>query len=120
MRKPWNSGQNIVEVAILFALVTGVVATMQLYVQRGVNARYKAGADYVHRELVSAVPAYAGLPRQYDPYYAESWQEDNTNYTMTKGYSNLASTTAGFPDTSVNRVDTSTIWGLTDVPGVSD
>jgi hypothetical protein len=110
MRKSWVSGQNLVEVAILFALVVGVVATMQLYIQRSFHARYKAGADYVHRELVNASPAFSGLARQYDPYYAESWQRDRTNYT----------TLSGYPNNTVNQVLTRRVWGLTDVPGQND
>lgn len=106
MRKSRNSGQNLMEAAILFAIVVGVVASMQTYLQRSFQARYKAGADYVHREIVKAAPALAGTPRQYDPYYAQSWQEDNKTFD----------TLAGYPNSAVNDTQTSKAWALTDVP----
>jgi hypothetical protein len=110
MRKLGNCGQNLVEVAVIFALVVGVFATMQLYLQRAFQARYKAGADYVHRELAKAVPAYAGLPKHYDPYYSESLVEDSAVYSTLRGY----------PDSSVNDTTRRKIWMKTDIPGESD
>lgn len=107
MRKLRNSGQNIVEVAIIFTLVVGVFAAMQLYLQRSFMARYKAGADYVHKELANAVPAYAGEPKHYDPYYSESWQQDDVGYDTLRGY----------PDNSINNTVVRRAWMLTDVPG---
>ena len=110
MRKLGVSGQNIVEVAVMFALVVGAFAAMQLYLQRSFQARYKAGADYVHKELARAAPAHAGEPKHYDPYYSESWQEDNTAYNTLRGY----------PDNSVNDTITRKIWMKTDIPGEND
>ena len=110
MRKLGVCGQNLVEVAIIFALVVGVFAAMQLYLQRSFMARYKAGADYVHKELAKAAPAYAGEPKHYDPYYSESLVEDNTVYSTLRGY----------PDNSVNDTATRKIWMKTDVPGEND
>ena len=110
MRKTRISGQNLMELAVMFALVVGVFATMYLYLQRSFQARYKAGADYVFRNLTDAVPAYSGQPRQYDPYYSESWQEDN----------NVFNTLRGYPDSSVNDTSTRKIWVKTEIPGQND
>jgi len=110
MRKSRISGQTITEAAVIFALIVGVVAAIQLYLQRSFQARYKAGADYVHTELVKAVPAYAGQPRQYEPYYSESWRLENKTYNTLRGY----------PDNSVDDTVTQTIWSETDIPGESD
>ena len=111
MPKSRVSGQNLVEVAIFFAIVVGVVATMQLYIQRGFQARYKAGADYVHKELAKAAPAFSGLPRQYHPYYnSQGIQNDTTSYNILRGY----------PDNAVEQNSTRKAWGLTDVPSEID
>ena len=112
MRKLGKCGQNLVEVAVMFALVVGVYAMMQVYIQRSFMARYKAGADYVHRELAKAAPAYAGAPRQYDQYYSESQVYDNSTYSSQKGYNS----TGDFPNT-VNDTFERTAWILTDIPG---
>lgn len=106
MRKLRHYGQNLVEIAVVIALVVGVFTSMLLYLQRSFQARYKAGADYVQRELANAEPAYAGLPRQYDPYYSESWKEEIRSYN----------TLSGYPDTSVNDTSTSRAWVKTDIP----
>jgi hypothetical protein len=106
MRKLGISGQNLVEVAVSIALVVGVFASMLLYLQRSFQARYKAGADYVQQELANAAPAYSGLPRQYDPYYSESWKHENSTYN----------TLTGYPDSSVNDTLVSRAWVQTDIP----
>ncbi len=41
-----SKGQGLVEYAILLGLVTAAFMGMRLYVTRGLQARYKDGADY--------------------------------------------------------------------------
>jgi hypothetical protein len=110
MRSLQVAGQNLVEVAIFFAIVVGVVATMQLYIQRGFQARYKAGADYVYKELAKAAPALPGLTTQYDPYYSEFWREDTATYDLI----------AGYPDSSVKQTNARRAIENTTVPGPKD
>jgi hypothetical protein len=59
-------GQNLTEVAILLALVAAVFTGMQIYLQRSMQARYKAGVDFVLRDKIGLTK------RQYDPYYRTS------------------------------------------------
>ena len=110
MRKLGISGQNLVEIGVMIALVVGVFTSMLLYLQRGFQARYKAGADYVQQELANAAPAYSGLPRQYDPYYSESEKYENTTFN----------TLSGYPDSSVNDTSVSRAWVRTDIPWQMD
>jgi hypothetical protein len=110
MRKTRNTGQNITEAAVIFAIIVGVFASMQLYLKRSLNVRYKAGADYMHEQLRNAAPAFAGLPRQYDPYYTESLQEDTKTST----------TLTGYPDSSVNDRLNRRVWAETDIPTPTD
>jgi hypothetical protein len=110
MRKTSISGQNLVEIAVIFAVVVGIFTLMQIYIQRSFNAKYKAGADYVHNELAKAAPAMAGLPRQYDPYYMNSTAQNIKVYNLT----------AGYPFNSVDQTDGQRAWVLTEVPGPKD
>ncbi len=110
MRKTSISGQNLVELAVIFASAVGMFTLMQIYIQRSFHAKYKAGADYVHNELAKAAPAMAGLPKQYDPYYTESISQDNK----------LGNSTRGYPFNSINQADMQRAWVLTEVPGPKD
>ena len=67
-----HRGQHLAELALCLAVVTAVFMGMQLYVKRSLQARLKAGADYIFHDL-------AQEPLQYDPYYATS------NLTTTQG-----------------------------------
>ena len=58
-------GQHLVELALCLAVVTAVFLSMQLYVQRSLQAKYKSGADYLFHDINQ--PA-----AQYEPYYVTS------------------------------------------------
>lgn len=67
--------------------------------QRSIQAKYKAGADYMISEirneaLERGINGFSDMKSQYDPYYRES----NTTESKT------ANTTTGFPYTSINQV----------------
>ncbi len=65
-----SKGQGLVEYAILLGLVTAAFMGMRLYVTRGLQARYKDGADYAIKMIRDDVGDSA-LPLQYEPYYKE-------------------------------------------------
>jgi len=69
-RKP--KGQGLVEYAILLGLVTAAFIGMRLYINRGLQARYKDGADYAIKKIRNAA-GDTSLPLQYEPYYKESY-----------------------------------------------
>lgn len=70
-----SKGQGLVEYAILLALVTSAFIGMRLYINRGLQARYKDGADYAIKELRNAA-GDSNLPLQYEPYYKESYTKE--------------------------------------------
>ncbi|MCX5703999.1 MAG: hypothetical protein NT066_05890 [Candidatus Omnitrophica bacterium] len=75
-----SKGQHLAELALCLAVVIGVLLSMQRYVQRSLQAKYKSGADYLFRDIKQAGAGHLANPRQqYDPYYASS------NMTQTHG-----------------------------------
>ena len=91
-------GQSLSEVAIYLAVVVGAILAMQLYIQRSLQAKSKAGADYLFTQIESnaadkGISGFSGISRQYDPYYRES------NITET----NTGVSTVGFPEVSINQ-----------------
>lgn len=79
MDKGRTSGQQVLEYALCLAAVTAVLIGMQLYVKRGLQARYKAGAG----QIFSGMPAST---TQYDPYYIESSVTETRNYIVDMGF----------------------------------
>jgi|SRR3989338_7906222 len=69
MRLKCNQAQTLTEMALVFTLITGALIGMQVYLKRGLQARYKA--------IVDASGDVFGL-HQYEPYYASS------NFTVTQ------------------------------------
>ncbi len=70
-----SKGQGLVEYAILLGLVTAAFIGMRLYVNRGLQARYKDGTDYAIKKLRNAA-GDSSLPLQYEPYYKESYAKE--------------------------------------------
>ena len=70
-----SKGQGLVEYAILLGLVTAAFMGMRLYVTRGLQARYKDGADYAIKEMRNAA-GDSSLSLQYEPYYKESYTKE--------------------------------------------
>lgn len=65
-KKAWGkAGQMISEYALLAILVVTAIITVRLYLQRGLQGRYKAATDYAVRVLLTTRNLYT----QYDPYY---------------------------------------------------
>lgn len=97
MAKFKRCGQSLTEFAICLAVITAVIAGMQIYVRRSLQARYKYGADYFFSKLGNeAQEKQVSLPvykSQYDPYYRESeTTEDKTT-----------DDTVGFPESSTDQ-----------------
>lgn len=66
-KKAWQkAGQIISEYALVLVLVVTAIITVRLYLQRGLQGRYKAATDYAVRVLVTTP---RNLYTQYDPYY---------------------------------------------------
>ncbi|MFH1768022.1 MAG: hypothetical protein ABH858_02535 [Candidatus Omnitrophota bacterium] len=71
-----RKGQSITEYAILFGIIIGALAGMQVYVKRGFNAKLKKGTDLYTgiSESFSAGVYSASLAStsQYEPYYVDA------------------------------------------------
>ena len=100
-------GQSLTELSLCLAMVVAIIMTMRIYIQRSLQAKYKAGADYLISEIKNAAISQgnaniSNIKQQYDPYY----QESNTSETHS------VSSTVGFPNTTVdqtmNRIGTET------------
>lgn len=103
----WSArrGQHATELAIVFAVIIAVLGALRVYVQRGLQARQKAGVGYLFSEInkTAASQGVANLQNtktQYDPYYremnmTESWSDNSTN---------------GFPDKSIERNSSRSGW----------
>ncbi|MFA5401870.1 MAG: hypothetical protein WC359_15565 [Dehalococcoidia bacterium] len=69
--------QSLTEMAIVAAVLAAVILSMRIYMQRSLQARYKAGPDYLISEIKNAaaekgISNFSGMKKQYDPYYRES------------------------------------------------
>jgi len=74
--KAWaKKGQVFAEYALILALVIGAITVMKLYLQRGLQGRYKAAADYATRIITADDPE---APNQFDPYYVN--RENTTSF----------------------------------------
>lgn len=70
-----KKGQNTAEYAILIALIIGAAITIQTYVKRGIQGRFKDEVD----TMATATPEL-GSVKQYEPYYLESSFESATDH----------------------------------------
>ena len=66
-----NKGQVLLEYGVVLVLVLTALISMQLYIQRSLQARAKEATDKAVREIHQAKGTSA-LPTQYEPYYQES------------------------------------------------
>jgi len=101
MQKFKISGQHLSEVVLCLAAVGAAILTMRLYLLRSIQARQKAGTDYVFSQIEQEAvrknqPHLQNIERQYDPYYREAYTTENRE----------SDSTGGFPDTSVNQTIT--------------
>lgn len=107
MHKLKISGQNLTELALCFATIIAVILIMRIYVQRSLQAKYKAGVGYlcskIEQEAVTKeISHLSNIPRQYDPYYRES---SKTETKQAGSYVIL-----GFPNTSINQTTNRFGW----------
>jgi len=76
-----RKGQNTAEYAILIGVIVAAAIAMQIYVRRGMQAKYKEATDFaMTADTMSGVPEAANLftANQYEPYYLA------TNYVTTQ------------------------------------
>ena len=64
-------GQALLEYGVILGLVVTALISMQLYVQRSLQARYKGATDYAIKEI-SGARKQGRTPLQYEPYYHQS------------------------------------------------
>ena len=106
-----TEGQNLTELALCLAMVVALIMTMRVYIQRSLQAKYKAGAGFLTSEIKSHAAAPGGIinatdtdfaimKQQYDPYYRES------EITETRS----ANSKVGFPETKPDQTITRTGW----------
>ena len=105
MPKPKISGQSLSEFALILAVVAGVISGMQIYVQRGLQARYKNGMNYVISRIeegarVENITGLSNISRQYEPYYREFFNSVSAN----------SKDTIGFPRAIVNETTSRSGW----------
>ena len=90
-----SRGQSTAEYAIVIALVLGAAIAMQTFVRRTIQGRVADGASpvpFVTLTNVGAHPALAGNNTLFEPGYAASISNANTNLTAN---ASLAGGTAG-------------------------
>ncbi|MBI2495487.1 MAG: hypothetical protein HYY90_05020 [Candidatus Omnitrophica bacterium] len=72
-------GQHLAEYAVVIGLVVAALMAMQLYVKRGLQARYRTLADGAMRTI--------DAPSQYEPYYASSSSTTSQETSLISSYS---------------------------------
>ncbi len=94
------------EFALILAVSVGVISTMQIYVQRGLQARYKQGVNYAFSRI-EAEAALKGVDNltdiaveQYEPYYRQAFTSVETN----------SENTIGFPTATINETAARSGW----------
>jgi hypothetical protein len=93
-----KKAQSVAEYAIFISMMVAAIAMMQLYVKRGLQARYADGADMIVRTLnesvdwtdISTRPVAVSGNYQYEPFDIEGrktqWvKEDKLIYKMALG-----------------------------------
>ncbi len=92
-----KKAQSVAEYAIFISMMIAAIAMMQLYLKRGIQARYADGADEIVGCLtrldwtnISITPVTAAALKQYEPTDLESRKtqrviEDKLIYKMEKG-----------------------------------
>jgi len=115
MQKFRISGQHLTEFALCLAGVSATILMMRLYAVRSLQARYKAGPDYVFSQIEQEAVRKGeadlqNLKTQYDPYYTESvtWENRTGNSTI------------GFPQSAVNQASVRADWQKVNAPGNAD
>lgn len=84
-------------------MIVAIIMTIRIYIQRNLQAKYKAGPDYLIAEIKNTAAGQgnaniSSIKQQYDPYYRES------NITESRS----GASTVGFPNTTINQTITRT------------
>ena len=72
-----NKAQTLAEYALLLAIIVASVIAMQVYVKRGLQARYK--------KIVDSAGQSVGMT-QYEPYYTKSEETIEQDHSTTYNY----------------------------------
>lgn len=101
-------GQSLTELSLCLVMIAAIILTMRIYIQRSLQAKYKAGADYLISEIKNTAvdqgnANIGSIKQQYDPYYRES------NISEVKS----GNTSVGFPKTTLGQTVTRTGWETT-------
>lgn len=80
-----NKAQSLAEYAVLVALIVAALAGIQVYLKRGLQARYKTLVDGAAIVINSTTGERTGT-RQYEPYYAQSEQTTDQQQATTHTY----------------------------------
>ncbi len=99
-----KKAQSVAEYAVFISMMIAAIATMQLYIKRGLQARYADGADQIVVNLadpaiwasesgsidISTTPVTITNGKQYEPFNIESRKtqrvlEDKLTYGMALG-----------------------------------
>ncbi|MFH1768025.1 MAG: hypothetical protein ABH858_02550 [Candidatus Omnitrophota bacterium] len=83
--------QSMVQVSIVLTTIVMALFTMQTYMRRGLQARYKTAVDAVSGEL-SSFAGQASALLQYEPYYLDRQSHDERKYAK---YETLADQETG-------------------------
>ncbi|MBN2097052.1 MAG: hypothetical protein JW714_01085 [Candidatus Omnitrophica bacterium] len=89
-------GQVLAEYGVVLALVALVLTGMTIYIQRGLQGRYKDATDFVRDYVQDEIEA-RGIqtilpPAQYEPYYQDSQMIAQMNSQLITTYNNGVST----------------------------
>ncbi|MFC1631565.1 hypothetical protein ACFL2I_03320 [Candidatus Omnitrophota bacterium] len=86
-----SQGQVILSYVLIIAVIVAAMVSIQLYIQRGLQGRYKSATDYA----LNAIGAAQGLdnPAQYDPYYERTIYDTRRDSQVTLDYLDGQSTT---------------------------
>ena len=81
-----RKGQSLLEYAIVITVAITAILGMKLYLQRGLQGRYKAAADKAINTIIAAQGTDPTQPGQYDPYYNSSDYITDTESRVTSVY----------------------------------
>ena len=73
----YNKAQTLAEYALLITIIVAAIAGMQIYVKRGLQAKYKS--------FVDGTGNMVGI-KQYEPYYNQSEEIIDLEYVTTYTY----------------------------------
>jgi lipopolysaccharide export LptBFGC system permease protein LptF len=96
-------GQSLTELSLCLVMIVALIMAVRIYTQRSLQAKYKAGSDYLIAEIKNTAAGHgnadiSSIKQQYDPYYRES------NITESRS----GASTVGFPKTTIDQSVTRT------------